>query len=371
MTKDGKNSYLSWPTRSSSNFKNLMQRNVKFNGFDFMQQKPTAIDLFCGCGGLTTGLVHAGFEVLHSVEIDPKAAATFKENHPTVNLIQQDIRKVDIHSLGLEPGELDLLAGCPPCQGFSRIRKLNKARPANDDRNSLIDEFARFAISLKPKRIMLENVPGLATHYRFQNFVSTLKKAGYKVRYEILDVSNYGIPQRRKRLILSASSDSEAVIAVPLTKKVTVREAIAHLPKPGNSGDKLHDVPEKRSDKVKEIIRHIPLNGGSRADLPPQLVLECHKSTKGFNDVYGRMAWDEIAPTITSGCHNPSKGRFLHPDQQRTITLREASLLQGFPFNYRFIISHGKEAIALMIGNALPPPFIKQQALAIAKTLTN
>ncbi|AVO54382.1 DNA cytosine methyltransferase [Ectopseudomonas mendocina] len=333
-----------------------------------MQSKFTAIDLFCGCGGLTEGLKSAGFKVLHAVEIDDKASSTFRANHPDVNLINMDIRKVDTAVLGLKPGELDLLAGCPPCQGFSRIRKLNKPRPALDERNSLINEFSRFVTELMPKRIMLENVPGLATHYRFQNFLSNLRALGYRFKYEILDVSKYGVAQRRKRLILSASIDSEPFIAAPVCSKITVRSVIENMPKPGSSGDDLHDIPENRSEKVKEIIKNIPLDGGSRSDLPEHLVLECHKQTKGFYDVYGRMSWDELAPTITSGCHNPSKGRFLHPEENRTITLREASMLQGFPVDYKFIVSHGKESIALMIGNALPPPFIKHQALAIAET---
>ncbi|EJB8392765.1 DNA cytosine methyltransferase [Pseudomonas aeruginosa] len=338
-----------------------------------MQNQLTAIDLFCGCGGLTTGLIEAGFSVLASIEVDPKAAATYRENYPKINLIEDDIRNVNIKKLlekiQINPGDLDLLAGCPPCQGFSRIRKLNKNRPAMDERNSLIEEFTRFALELKPKRIMLENVPGLASHYRFNNFVSKLKKHGYFVNFKIVDVAEYGVPQRRKRLILTASIDHEITLRPPHDRRVTVRDAISHLPLPGNSGDELHDIPENRSEKVMEIIKNIPKNGGSRSQLPDELVLECHKQTKGFYDVYGRMSWDDVAPTITSGCHNPSKGRFLHPIENRTITLREASILQGFPENYKFITSHGKESIALMIGNALPPPFIKAHAEQLAQSI--
>lgn len=338
-----------------------------------MQQKPIAIDLFSGCGGLTTGLIDAGFQVIAAIEIDKKAAATFRFNYPEINLLESDIRSIDAKKLAVElnlaPGQLDLLAGCPPCQGFSRIRKLNKPRPASDDRNALIEEFTRFAIELRPKRLMLENVPGLAKHYRFTNLLTTLRKLGYYVAHQIVDVSDYGVPQRRKRLILTAAIDRKAALAVPEIKKVTVRDAISKLPPPGNSGDSLHDIPENRSPKVKEIIKNIPLDGGSRSNLPPELVLECHKLTKGFYDVYGRMRWDEVSPTITSGCHNPSKGRFLHPAENRTITLREASILQGFPRDYKFLIEHGKESIALMIGNALPPPFIKAHAKTLAETL--
>ncbi|NIM31052.1 MAG: DNA (cytosine-5-)-methyltransferase [Pseudomonas stutzeri] len=335
--------------------------------------KPLAIDLFCGCGGVTAGLIEAGFNVVSAIEIDKKAAETYRANYPNVYLLEEDIRKVDVSALAerlrIAPGELDLLAGCPPCQGFSRIRKLNKTRPAIDERNALIEEFERFVLGLKPKRVMLENVPGLVTHYRFQRFVTRLKRDGYFVTYQVVDVSDYGVPQRRKRLILTASVDGVAALPAVIGRKVTVREAISHLQPPGKSGDQLHDLPEKRSEKVKEIIKNIPKNGGSRADLPERLVLECHKQTNGFSDVYGRMRWDDVAPTITSGCHNPSKGRFLHPLADRTISLREAAILQGFPEDYKFIVSHGKESIALMIGNALPPIFIKAHAEAIAATL--
>jgi DNA (cytosine-5)-methyltransferase 1 len=126
---------------------------------------------------------------------------------------------------------------------------------------------------------------------------------------------------------------------------------------------------ENRSKEVRELIALIPKNGGSRSDLPKRYQLDCHKRSDGFSDVYGRMAWDDVSPTITSGCHNPSKGRFLHPSQNRTITLREAAILQGFPRRYRFNVDHGKESIALMIGNALPPPFIAAHAGALRRGL--
>jgi DNA (cytosine-5)-methyltransferase 1 len=147
-------------------------------------------------------------------------------------------------------------------------------------------------------------------------------------------------------------------IAQKSEKRLTVRDAIGEVEAPSKSKDKLHALGERRSDAVKKLISLIPKDGGSRSDLGESHQLECHKRTDGFFDVYGRMAWDEVSPTITSGCHNPSKGRFLHPSRNRTITLREAAMLQGFPKDYKFEVSHGKEAIALMIGNALPPPFI-------------
>lgn len=130
----------------------------------------------------------------------------------------------------------------------------------------------------------------------------------------------------------------------------------------------MHDMPEHRTPKVMAIIKQIPKNGGSRRDLPDHLQLECHKRCNGFKDVYGRMAWNDVAPTITSGCFNPSKGRFLHPEEDRAITLREAALLQGFPRRYKFPINN-KSAVALMIGNALPPPFIAAHGKSIREAL--
>lgn len=334
-----------------------------------MESKPTAIDLFSGCGGVTTGLKQAGFDVIAAVEIDQRALETYKLNHGEVRLYAGDIRELNaeriLADLGIARGQLDLLAGCPPCQSFSRLRKLNRKKSAADPRNALIEDFVRLAVALMPKQIMMENVPGLASHFRFKAMLAALRKAGYHVSWKILDVQNYGVPQRRKRLIVSASSIGDSVIAAPISKPVTVRQALNGIGKAGSSGDSLHDIKDKRSPKVQEIIAFIPHDGGSRMDLPPHLQLDCHKKITGFGDVYGRMSWDKPAPTITSGCNNPSKGRFIHPEENRAITLREAAALQGFPLDYKFNTAHGKESIALMIGNALPPPFIFEHAACI------
>lgn len=325
----------------------------------------TAIDLFSGCGGLTEGLKQAGYQVLAAIELDPKAAETYQLNHPEPLSISADIRKIcpleTMTKLGLEKGELYLLAGCPPCQGFSTLRTRN-GKTSRDKRNALIDEFLRFAKEMLPKYVMLENVPGLEKHHRFKLFITALKKLGYSVQHKNLDVSNYNVPQRRKRLILLASRIGNVNFANEEKTKVTVRKAFQRIKNFQLSKDDIHYIPERRSERVQEIIRYTPKNGGSRKDLPEHLKLKCHASFDGFNDVYGRMKWDDISPTITSGCHNPSKGRFLHPEENRAITLREAAILQGFPCDYRFKRAHGKESLGLMIGNALPPPFIRAHA---------
>ena len=335
--------------------------------------KPVAVDLFCGCGGLTTGLKQAGFNVIGAIDIDSLSTITYHENHPTVKIYNEDIRNIDAdcfaNELGLRKGELDLLAGCPPCQGFSTLRTLNGALVIDDPRNDLLLEFFRFVEALKPRAVMLENVPGLARDKRFAVFCEQMQRIGYIGESKILDAADYMVPQRRRRLIYLAGRGFAIPFADPLGKRKTVREVIGSLPKAGESGDPVHDIKEKRSHQTLEIISMIPRDGGSRTDLPEEYWLECHKKCNGFKDVYGRMAWNDVAPTITGGCFNPSKGRFLHPEENRAITLREAALLQGFPPKYKFPITNNKSAIALMIGNALPPPFIKAHAQSIKQAL--
>jgi len=332
-----------------------------------------AVDLFSGCGGLSLGLKEAGFAIAAAVEVDPKAQETYRLNHPNVRLFAQDIRELDpaevLEAAGLKPGELDLLAGCPPCQGFSRLRTKNKRTSVRDERNNLVTDFLRFIEVMEPKTVMLENVPALAKDTRFLKMRRQLHALGYETVVHVLDAADYSVPQRRKRLIMLASNVHTPELANNARKRITVRDALNGLSKPNQARDKLHGLGENRSKEVRELIALIPKNGGSRGDLPRRYQLDCHKRSNGFSDVYGRMAWDNVSPTITSGCHNPSKGRFLHPSQNRTITLREAAILQGFPRRYRFNVDHGKEAIALMIGNALPPPFIAAHAGALRKGL--
>lgn len=333
-----------------------------------------AVDLFSGCGGLTQGLKLARFKVLGAVEMNELAAETYLANHKNVKLWTKDIRDVDprefMADLNLQKTELDLLAGCPPCQGFSSLRTLNGAREVLDPRNGLVLEFLRFATIMKPKTIMLENVPGLRQDRRFLFLCDELKSIGYVVRHLIVDAADFGVPQRRKRLLLLASTFGPVEFAERQQRRVTVRSAIEWLAPPGSSGDPLHDfIPSKHTSKVMEIIRQIPHDGGSRVDLGPENQLACHRRNDGFKDIYGRMSWDEASPTITSGCWNPSKGRFLHPEQNRAITLREAALLQSFPPNYYVSVRRGKTHAATLIGNALPPKLIKHHASKIHEHL--
>lgn len=337
--------------------------------------KRKAIDLFSGAGGLTQGLKQAGFDVVGAVENHPTYAETFGLNHKTTLLEEKSITEVDpkqfMRDLGLREGELDLLAGCPPCQGYSTIGTRNRGQ-RNDPRNDLVYEVLRFALAFKPKTIMMENVPALAKDERLQALRKQLEDAGYRIDVKVLNMSHFGVPQMRRRMILLGSRfDEVKVFAQELDKKHmrTVRDTISKLPKAGDSGDPLHDIQEKHGEKVCKLISMIPVNGGSRTDIGEEFQLECHKRTNGFKDVYGRMAWDKPSPTITGGCTNPSKGRFLHPVENRAITLREASLLQTFPKKYYFSLKSGKHGVAMMIGNALPPTFIEFHAKSLLNHL--
>ena len=335
--------------------------------------RPRALDLFSGCGGLTLGLRRAGFHVVGAVEINSAAVKTFKANHRRVPVKQGDIRSISAdglrRELRLRRGQLELLAGCPPCQGFSVLRTRNGAHRNRDGRNDLVREMLRFVRAFRPKAVMMENVPKLQGHKIFSDFCDALKGMGYQLNFDVKDVAEFGVPQRRARLILLAGKGFKIRFAKQAKRKRTVREAIAELPDARKTRDKLHGLPEKRSPRIQRLIRDIPKDGGSRIDLPKRRQLACHNRANGFYDIYGRMVWDDVAPTITSGCFNPSKGRFLHPEENRAITMREAALLQSFPRDYKFDISVGKEAIALMIGNALPPEFIRRQAISIRSAL--
>ncbi|WCO66815.1 DNA cytosine methyltransferase [Iamia majanohamensis] len=336
----------------------------------------TALDLFAGPGGMTQGFRTAGYKVVGAVEIDDLAVETYEANHPGVPVFHNDIRSLSPtqsrRRLGLERYELGLLGGCPPCQGFSSTRTLNGSRRVRDPRNALMDVYCDWVEEFMPHALLLENVPAMQSDWRFAVFRRRLRSLGYETRHSTatLNASDYGVPQRRRRLVVVAARNRILSLAsAPRVPPRTVRDAIGKLPSAGSSGDPLHDMPERRSETVRQLIALIPKDGGSRSALPADKVLGCHRRSDGFSDVYGRMAWDRPAPTITGGCFNPSKGRFLHPLENRAITLREAALLQGFAPDYTFSLRRGKEAAAGMIGNALPPPFVAAQASHILASM--
>lgn len=331
-----------------------------------------AIDLFSGCGGLSEGLRKAGFKVIAGIEINKYAVMTYKMNHQDTCLFEEDIRYFNIEKIRklLNGEELHLLAGCPPCQGFSSIRKLNKKQAVNDERNNLILHYLKFVEELKPLTIMMENVPGLADYYLFKLILKRLNDLGYNPKYAIVNVANFGVPQRRKRLVMVGSLLGEMNIAEGNNKIKTVRETIGQLENIRETKDPIHKIYPKHEPRIQKMISLIPKDGGSRTDLPRRYWLDCHKKENiGFKDVYGRLKWEDVSSTITGGCLKPSKGRFLHPEENRCITAREAALLQTFPAEYKFPSNIPRDAIALLIGNALPPEFSRIQADNIYKHL--
>lgn len=329
----------------------------------------TAIDLFSGLGGTSLGLQRAGFSVVAAVESNELAAESYRLNMEGVFVWEHDIRKVTARAVmekaALVRGELALLAACPPCQGFSALRTLNGNRRIEDHRNGLLRDVTRFARVLKPMTVLVENVPGLERDAVFRGFLDALDGLGYKRHHEVVDVSQYGVPQRRRRLLIVASRLGKPPVGERSQKCMTVRRALGGLPEVGSTDDALHDAPERRTERIAAMIRLVPPDGGSRRDLGEEHQLDCHVRTDGFKDIYGRMAWEKVAPTITGGCINPSKGRFLHPEEHRAITLREAALLQSFPPDYQLSLRRGRYAAAELIGNALPPEFVRRHARAL------
>ncbi len=333
-----------------------------------------AIDLFCGCGGVTEGLKQAGFTVVAAVDNDPICCNTYRANHPEVALIEKDICKTSARSLKLLLGKrkLDLLVVCAPCQPFSSLNKSDKP----DDRIYLILQAIRFAKALKPAYLLFENVPGLTKN---QSVVGTLKSELEKLGYILskpqqVDAADYQVPQRRVRCVIIASRKGTITIPAPTTpagNRITVRDAIGNLPDVDgvdkDKKDPLH-IRRHHSDITIQRLQHIPHDGGSRSDLPDELVLPCHKKLDDegnmthYCDVYGRMHWDDVSPTLTTGCTDVTKGRYAHPCYDRAITLREAALLQTFPVRYQFCGNAGQ--IAKQIGNAVPVNLAKNLASA-------
>jgi DNA (cytosine-5)-methyltransferase 1 len=327
---------------------------------------PAAVDLFSGSGAVTAALKARHFRVVSAVDNDPVACTTYHLNHPGVPLIEKDIREVDpaqIRCERLDGRDLDLLVVCAPCQPFS---SQNRKR-GNDERSQLILEAARFARQLRPRLVFFENVPGLAAH---TNLIAELRAALGKDFVlgdpHRVDAADYGVPQRRVRCIMFAARKAQPPAPPPaLTppgKRVNVRDAIGHLPslKSGQRDpeDALHVARTHQAIAIRRL-GSVPKNGGSRSSLPEELQLACHAGIGRwkFSDVYGRMRWDDVAPTLTTGCTDITRGRFAHPQDDRAITMREAALLQTFPRDYRF--KGNISEIQTQIGNAVPAKLIE------------
>jgi len=355
------------------------------------QTAQTAAELFAGGGGLAQGLRDAGVRPVAAVELDSYAADVFAANHPDVELFRKDVRDVTGSELlaASSSGRVDILAACPPCQGFSTLTtKYHRADYRADPRNFLVGEVARITRELQPSALMLENVPGLAGRGRpiLDCLISELESDGYVVTWSVLQVADYGVPQTRRRLVLLAGKGFS--IAMPeathsqhgrcgLPPWRTLRDALTISAAPvridvavarGGFHTANWHIIRKLGQANLERLRHA-LPGKGRGALPKELRPECHRaSDDGFTNTYGRMAWDQPSSTITAGCLSPSKGRFGHPDDLRTISLREAATLQTFPHSYKFV-GDKIDAACSVVGNALPCLFAEAIARRVVRSI--
>lgn len=338
-------------------------------------ETPSVIDFFSGCGGTSQGFKDSGMPIAAGLDHDPDSAETFRNNFPEANFIENDIRQVTVDQVSsiLPTGPL-LFSGCAPCQPFSRQ---NKTQTESDPRRNLLLEFQRFIISIMPEYVVVENVPGLQKASRggpLEYFVKKLESVGYKTTVEVLRALEYGVPQERRRLVVIASR--VAVPRIPIRTHIvtgksptTVRDVIEGLPKLNSGGVDPID-PDHASMSLSNLNRQRILatpEGGDRRDWTDEtLSLACHSTHGGHTDVYGRMWWDRPASGLTTRCLSYSNGRFGHPDQNRAISLREASNIQTFPPNFRF--SGSLTSRARQVGNAVPPLMAQRIGESILQT---
>lgn len=278
------------------------------------------VDLFCGVGGLTCGLEAAGLDVVAGYDLDASCEYTYSHNNNAI-FINRNIEEVtgqEIRRL-LRGYDVKILAGCAPCQPFSRHQKDKKNRKKHKDWK-LLYQFGRLVQEVKPHIVSMENVPELENEQVFKDFVKVLENLKYNVTYKVVNAADYGVPQRRKRLLLLASKRKKIKFIDPTHQQpVTVRQVIGNLPPVAageqNANDNLH-ITAALSDVNIQRIQH-SVQGGTWRDWPEELVLECHKKASGqsYSSVYGRMRWDDVAPTITTQFIGYGTGRFGHPVQ--------------------------------------------------------
>jgi DNA (cytosine-5)-methyltransferase 1 len=323
------------------------------------------VDLFCGIGGLTHGMQNEGLEVVAGIDNDPKCEYGYTKNNNS-KYILDDISNIDAQLIKNMYGnaKVKVLVGCAPCQPYSG---LNKKKPSKEKMQPL-EKFASLVEEIRPDIVSMENVRGLAKEGKypvFQRFIKTLKRCGYHVKFEVVNVSNYGVPQNRNRLVLLASLHGPISLIDPTHKdsKVTVRETIYNLPSV-QAGIKYADDPLHYARALSPLnmarVKATKHDGGNSKDWPEELKLDCHKKASGKTyerTVYARMRWDEPAPTMTTQCIGLGNGRFGHPEQDRAITLREAAMIQSFPADYQFFPKDQQfivRDVARFIGNAVP-----------------
>lgn len=321
------------------------------------------IDLFCGIGGLTHGFKRAGFEVVAGIDNDPDCKFGYEFNNKT-KFIESDISKIsstDLVDLYGKSGGINILVGCAPCQPFSKLN----LKDVTKKQLQPLEKFAKLIQEVKPDIVSMENVKGLLKNPIFKKFLSTLDGNGYNYDYGVVNFSDYGVPQNRHRLVLLASRLGKISLIPPthLGNKITVKDVIGRL-------DPIKDGETSRRDLLhkarllnslnKRRIKMTPQDGGNSRSWTKDLILKCHKKSTGKTyrgSVYGRMRWDQPAPTMTTQCIGIGNGRYGHPEQDRAISLREAALFQTFPKSYKFLAPKDTlvvSKVARFIGNAVP-----------------
>ena len=345
------------------------------------------IDLFAGCGGLSTGFIQAGFNVVKAVEFDPVIANTYKKNHPEVDVIVDDIRDIDTSNI-FKDIKTDIIIGGPPCQGFSMAGARIRDGFIDDPRNYLFKHYFNVVKMVKPKVFIMENVKGLATMQGgaiFKEIKSIfqdpklLEGKPYSLYHKVINAADFGVPQRRERMIIIGTLNSEIDIEnLWITTKeeikkdypnyfdkVSIREAIGNLsivkegeqidnPKPNTSYEKyLASKDKKISNHVKSNHSKVAIERMHRIKNGENYTSLSERINSVHSGSYGRLCWDDQAPTITTRFDTPAGGRFIHPEKDRTLTPREAARIQSFPDSYCFY--GDKRSISRQIGNAVPP----------------
>lgn len=325
----------------------------------------TAVDVFCGIGGLSKGLENVGVNVKLGLDFDNNCQYAYEENI-NATFLHKDIRDNDIIEVinpYWESSKIKILAGCAPCQPFSTHSNKKKDRDKSD-KWSLINYFFKIVKETEPDIITMENVPNLKNQVIFDDFVKNLRSKNYYVSFSIVYCPDYGIPQKRRRLVLLASKFGQLKLIEKTHKKEnykTVRDTIGNLNDINNGEydltDRIHKSAKLSDLNLKRIKKS--KQGGTWEDWDEGLRLNCHKKASGntYKSVYGRMKWDEPSPTITTQFYNYGTGRFGHPKQDRALSVREAALLQTFPEDYA-LVKEGEEVLMTQlgthIGNAVP-----------------
>jgi len=370
----------------------------------------TAIDLFCGCGGISEGLREAGFEIVGGADNNPKYSITYVKNFPSTKFVGESIAKISPEDfcelVGVKPNQVDLLAGGPPCQGFSKNVPRSQ-REIDSKNNQLVNTFLSYCEAIRPKAILMENVAemrnGFGEAYT-QSIFKRLGAAGYTVSESVVNAADFGVPQRRRRAFFVGLLGDAEPFAFPQARFFTesdmfteshrtIEDAISDLPRlrDGEGADEMcysrsprNKYQEEMRSRTETLYNHrtrklaqiqskrlsLLMPGQGIKDLPDEL-----RPKGGYSGAYGRLTWDMVAPTITRWVFHPGSGRWGHPQDIRILTTRETARIQSFPDSFRFFGSFND--MAGQLGNAVPPLVAKtigesiRKRLLVAKKKTN